>query len=67
MGFNKRYISKDSLRKIVNGGDYLNFLEYFKSDALLFDDAFSFNIMKDLSNYDINDKEEILKIMDKCR
>ena len=67
MGFNKRYISKDSLKNIANGGDYLSFFKYFKSDVVLFDDTFSFNIMKDLKKFNINDKDEIIIIMNKCK
>jgi len=67
MGFNKRYISKDSLKNIANSGDYLSFFKYFKSDVVLFDDTFSFNIMKDLKKYNITDKDEITTIMNKCK
>jgi len=67
MGFNKRFISKDSLKNISNSGDYLNFFKYFKSDVVLFEDSFSLNIMNDLKKYTINDKDEILTIMNKCK
>ena len=67
MGFNKRYISKESLKNSANNNDYISFFNYFKSDVVLFDDTFSFNIMKDLKKYNINDKEEILKIMNNCK
>ena len=67
MGFNKRYISKDSLKNIANSGDYLSFFKYFKSDVVLFEDSFSLNIMNDLKKYTINDKDEILTIMNKCK
>jgi len=65
MGFNKRIISKDSLKKYANT-DYIQFFNYFKTDVILFDDIFSLNIMKELKNYKIEDKDEILKIMIKC-
>jgi len=67
MGFNKRFISKDSLRNIANLDDYLSFFNYFKSDVVLFEDTFSLNIMKDLKKYNITDKYEILNIMNKCK
>lgn len=66
MGFNKRYISKESLKNIATD-EYIKFYNYFISDAILFEDTFSLNIMKELKQYSITDKDNILKIMQKCK
>ena len=67
MGFNKRFISKDSLKCYANNNDYISFFKYFKSDVLLFDDNFSLEIAKEISKYTINNKDEIINIMNKCK
>lgn len=67
MGFNKRFISKDSLKIYANDNDYVSFFRYFKSDVLIFDDNFSLEIAKDISKRNINEKEEIINIMNKCK
>lgn len=67
MGFNKRYISKNILQIYAKEDDYLSFFKYFKSDALLFDDIFSYEIAKEISKCSINDKDEITIIMNKCK
>lgn len=67
MGFNKRFISKNSLKIYANDNDYVSFFRYFKSDVLIFDDIFSLEIAKDISKCNINEKEEIINIMNKCK
>ena len=49
MGFNKRYISEDSIRLIATSGDFENFYRYFKSpDAIILTDKFSSRIYKQI-------------------
>lgn len=67
MGFNKRFISKDSLKSFASDGDYVRFFKYFKSDALIFDDNFSYEIAKEISKYTIDNKDEIINIMNMCK
>lgn len=67
MGFNKRFISKDSLKQYANDGDYVRFFKYFKSDALIFDDTFSLDIAREICKCTINNKDEIINIMNKCK
>ena len=49
MGFNKRYISEDSIRLITASGDFEKFYRYFKSpDAVILTDKFSSRIYKQI-------------------
>ena len=67
MSFNKRYISQNKLEKISNQYDYISFFNFFNSDSLISEDKFSSNIINEISKYKIEDKEEIIKIMKKCK
>jgi len=67
MGFNKRYISEDSIRLIANSDDVERFFNYFKSDAIIFSDKFSSNVFNKIKKYSINDKDKIIKILNKCK
>lgn len=64
MGFNKRYISEDSLRLIVLSGDFEKFYNYFRSpDAIILNDKFSSKIYKQIEKCTLSDKEKIIEIM----
>ena len=67
MGFNKRFISKDSIQIAANRNDYVYFYNYFKSDAILSEDTFSMNILKKIQKCTIDDKYEIISIMNECK
>lgn len=67
MGFNKRFISKESLQLYAKNDDYVRFFNYFKCNALLFDDDFSMKIAQDISKCTIDNKDEIIKIMNRCK
>ena len=67
MGFNKRYISEESIRLIAASGDFEKFYKYFKSpDAIILNDKFSSKISKQIEKCTIIDKDKIIKIMNKC-
>jgi len=67
MGFNKRYISEDSIRLIATSGDFENFYRYFKSpDAVILTDKFSSRIYKQIEKCTIIDKDKIIEIMNNC-
>lgn len=67
MGFNKRYISEESIRLIASG-DFENFYRYFKSpDAIILNDKFSSKIYKQIEKCTILDKDRIIEIMNKCK
>ena len=67
MGFNKKYISKDTIQIAANRNDYKYFYNYFKSDAILSDDEFSVNTLKKIKKCTIDDKDEIINIMNECK
>lgn len=67
MGFDKRIISKDTLKVIANLYDYEEFYRYFLSDAILTEDKFSLNILKQIEKCTIEDKNKIIDIMNKCK
>jgi len=66
MGFNKRYISKNSIKNAASG-DFRSFFNYFNNDANFFEDDFSSKIFDELKNYTIDNEESIINIMDKCK
>ena len=67
MGFNKRYISEDSIRLITASGDFEKFYRYFKSpDAVILTDKFSSRISKQIEKCTIIDKDKIIEIMNNC-
>jgi len=66
MGFNKRIISQNSI-KLMTNTDYKTFFDYFKSDVIISDDTFSSKILKEIRKLSITDKEDIIKIMNKCK
>jgi hypothetical protein len=67
MGFDKRIISKNTLKIISNLNDYEQFYKYFLSDAILTEDKFSLNILKEIEKCTIEDKDKIVEIMNKCK
>lgn len=66
MGFNKRYISKESIKRIAET-NYEQFFNYFKSDAIIATDNFSVEILDDIEKCCITDKDRIIEIMNKCK
>jgi hypothetical protein len=68
MGFNKKYISKETIKRVANHNDYKLFFEYFiKSDAIISDDDFSMKVLNRIKKCTINDKDEIINIMNECK
>lgn len=67
MGFNKRYISKETLKSFSNNNNYEIFFNYFKANALIFEDNFSLSIGLKMSKLKIIDKDEIVNIMNECK
>ena len=67
MGFNKRYISEDSIRLIANSDDVERFFNYFKSDTIISCDKFSSKVFNTIRKYSISDKDKIIKILNKCK
>ena len=67
MGFNKRIISKETIKIIADRDSYIDFYNYFKSDAILSEDNFSLNIIKQIEKCSIEDKDKIIEIMNKCK
>ncbi len=67
MGFNKRYISEDSIRLIAASGDFEKFYKYFKSpDVIILNDNFSSKISKQIEKCAIINKDKIIEIMNEC-
>lgn len=66
MGFNKRYISKESIKRIANT-NYEQFFNYFKADAIIATDSFSIEILDEIEKCYITDKDRIIEIMNKCK
>jgi len=68
MGFNKKYICEDTIRIVAKYDDYMKFFKHFKSpDAIISLDNFSSSIYNEICKLTINDKDEIIKIMNKCK
>ena len=68
MGFNKKYICEDTIKIVAKCDDYVIFFYYFKSsDAIISLDNFSSSIYNEICKLTINDKDEIIKIMNKCK
>ena len=63
MGFNKRYISEDSIRLIANNDDVERFFNYFKSDTIISCDKFSSKVFNTIRKYSISDKDKIINEM----
>jgi len=64
MGFTKKYISEKNV-KYATDDDFKKFFNYFKSGDMF--DKFSIEIRIELDKYTINDKDEIIKIMNKYK
>jgi hypothetical protein len=67
MGFNKRIISEETIRLIANDDDFKKFYNYFKSDSIFLSDTFSSDILNKIRKYSIENKDEIIKIMNECK
>lgn len=67
MGFNKRFISKKTLKIIANINNFEYFYKYFKADAIIFEDDFSNEIFNQIKMYKLSDKQNIIAIMNKCK
>jgi len=68
MGFNKRFISQNSIRLIAVSDDFEKFYNYFKSsDTIILNDKFSSKIYKQILLCTLLDKENIINIMNKCK
>lgn len=50
MGLTKKYLSESSIRLISNKNDVDVFIKYFKADAFIFLDVFSFNIYSSIKS-----------------
>ena len=66
MGFNKRYISRESIKRIADT-NYEQFFNYFKADAIITTDQFSIEILDEIEKCHITDKDRIIEIMNKCK
>jgi len=64
MGFDKKYISEKDIKSIANS-DYKKFFKFFKSGGLF--DKFSTDIIVELEDCKIDDKDKIIKIMIKYK
>ena len=68
MGFNKRFISIETIKLIAASDDFEKFYNYFKSpDALILNDRLSSKISKQIDKLTISDKDKIIKIMNNCK
>jgi hypothetical protein len=68
MGFNKRYFSKETIRRRADScTEHYEFYMYFRVDAAICRDEYSEKILKEIRKYKITDKEKILKILNKCK
>jgi hypothetical protein len=67
MGFNKKIISEESIKKIANRNDYEFFFKYFNSNAILCEDMFSLNIFNRIKMCSIDNTDEIISIMNDCK
>lgn len=67
MGFDKRIISKKTIKIIAEQNSYIDFYNYFKADAILSEDKFSLNILKQIEKCSLTDKDKIIEIMNKCK
>jgi len=67
MGFTKKIISKESIKYVANSDNYETFFKYFKANAILSEDMFSMNIFKKIEKLTIQDKNEIIEIMNECK
>ena len=68
MSFNKRYISKESLKlKANNCSNFKDFYNYFKVDALILEDSFSFYIFEKIKEYTLKDEDKIYALIEECK
>lgn len=67
MGFDKKYISEESIRLIASYNDVEKFYNYFRSDAIITMDKFSSRILNRIIKCSINDKNKISNILKKCK
>lgn len=68
MGLNKKYISKDYLKKISQG-TYIEFYKHFNIHGVVFItlDNFSSEILNEMMNCTLQDESKIIEIMKKCK
>ena len=66
MGFDKKYRSERSIRAIALNNDFELFFNYIKSGQL-FMDKFSTDILNQIQNYSIENKNDIVNLMNKCK
>ena len=68
MGFNKKYLCEETIRIVAKYDDYVKFFNHFKSpDAIISLDKFSSEIYNEICKLTINDKDKIIKILNKCK
>lgn len=68
MGFNKKFLCEETIRIVAKDDDYVIFFNHFKSpEAIVSLDKFSSNIYNEICKLSINDKDEIIKILNKCK
>lgn len=66
MGFNKKIISERNIKSIANKNDFELFFNFIKSGQM-FIDEYSFDVLDQIKNFSIQDKDGIINIMNKCK
>ena len=66
MGFNKKIISERNIKSIANKNDFELFFNFIKSGQM-FIDEYSFDVLDQIKNFSIQDKDGIINIMSKCK
>ena len=67
MGFNKRYISEESIKNIIQENNFELFFNYFNSESIICKDGYSSKIFNEIKQLNIKDKDKIVELINKLK